>query len=516
MGKNSPVIMIAMDGAEASCIERFCAEGELPALSSLINKGCFGTLEGEADLFAGGVWPTFYTSKKVPWHGIYHNKLWRHENMRCEIADDLWLAERPFWDYLNEADYCTAIIDVPMTIGAPKSRNGIQLCGWGTHDLIKRGSWPSDLWKGLRKKFGSPLTPCELFGPQSFRTLTRLHVDLLRATDQMTDIAEHLWLQKRWDLFFLVYGATHRAGHYLWNLSQMDAHASDKQAVRILQDGLLDIYRACDRGIGRIVQKFSGDAKTIVFSVHGMAQNPGWSDYCGQFLHMIQSGGREPVPKSGFLYRLRQFLPWQFTRSITQFMPKSILDRLVSLWSANMFDWENTRFFPLPMDQAGYIRINLKGREPYGIVEQGAEYEKICDELETALLSFFDVTSGEPVVRKVHRLHEFSPDNAPYRENLPDLVVTWNSVSAIESKGVHSDRFGDFSLDGRLPSGRAGNHTAQGWFVAVGDGISPASSISGHHIMDLVPTVFKILGAPTPASFHGEPIPPICEVKTVR
>jgi predicted AlkP superfamily phosphohydrolase/phosphomutase len=222
MNKRSRVVMIGLDGAEITLVERLCSEGKLPTLQSLRKRGCFGVLEGDANVFAGGVWPTFYTSKTVPWHGIYHNKLWRYENMRCEIADEEWLPERPFWEFFDDSMGRIAVIDVPMTLSVPKPINGMHVCGWGTHDLIKKGSWPPDLWKTLRKQFGSPAMPPEFFGPQTKRSLIKLRDRLLKSTEQVIDMGKQILAQESWDLFFLVFGAAHRGGHYLWDLSQLN------------------------------------------------------------------------------------------------------------------------------------------------------------------------------------------------------------------------------------------------------------------------------------------------------
>jgi predicted AlkP superfamily phosphohydrolase/phosphomutase len=511
MKNNSPIIMIGLDGAEVTLIERFCSEGKLPTLQSLRKDGCFGILNTDSDIFAGGVWPTFYTSKKVPWHGIFHNKLWRHENMRCEVANEKWLSEQPFWEILNNSNYKLAILDVPMTLGKPKPINGIHVCGWGTHDLINKGSWPLDLWKKLEKRFGSPNIPPEFFGPQSLKTLKTLREDLLKTTEQVIRMSEYILTMEQWDLFLLVIGATHRAGHYLWDLSQIDSSSLVSSDLQVLEEALLDIYQACDHGVGKLLEKAPNDAKVLVFAVHGMDRNPGWSDYSPKILSLIQHKDQEAPAKSGFLYRLRQVLPWQLIRQITKHMPKDALDLLVSLWSANMFDWPSTHYFPLPMDNACYIRINVKGREPQGIVEYGPEYHQICEELKSAFLSFQDIDSGKKIVDKVYRIDDLSPSDSPYRDFLPDLVITWTDISAIQSKGIRSSKYGEFFIDSRLPSGRAGNHTNKGWFVAQGEGISPATSTYGDHIIDIVPTVFQWLSAQLPDHFQGKPISSLCK-----
>jgi predicted AlkP superfamily phosphohydrolase/phosphomutase len=484
----------------------------LPAIQSLREEGCFGPLESNASVFAGGVWPTFYTAKDVPWHGIYHNKLWRHENMRCEVAHDEWLSEKPFWEMLDREKYRIAAIDVPMTVGAPRPVNGIQLAGWGTHDLIVKGSWPADLWKKVKKEFGRPVMPPECFGPQSVKTLQRLQDVLLKATDQMVRLSESLLVQERWDLFLVVLGAAHRGGHYLWDLSQIDTAGPSSEVQEMLSHALVDIYQACDHAVGRLIEKAPGDARVLVFALHGMGPNPGWSDRCPEILGRIQQKGKHTPSKTGFLYKLRQILPWQLIRQVTALLPQEALNRLVSLWSARMFDWSTTRYFPVPMDLAGYIRINVKGRENEGIVEPGQEYESICKELEDAFLSFRDAATGEPLVERVYRMYELAPTDAPYRNGLPDLAVTWRDTSAVLSNCIRSEAYGEITWDtgGKLPSGRSGNHLGRGWFAARGDRIPPGARVEGYGILDLVPTVFHWLGEEPGPDFQGKSISDLC------
>ena len=514
MKKNAPIVMIGLDAAEYRLIEKWTLEGKLPVLQALRAQGCFGRMASNADYFAGAVWPTFYTGRDTPDHGIYHNKLWRYPHMRCEISSREWLPERPFWENLsataNRPTPRVAILDVPMTLGLPRALNGIQLSGWGTHDLIGHGSWPPALWGQLRRRFGPPRLPAEAFGPQTAASLMRLKRALLRATAQMSAVCRFILAQERWDLLLCVFGATHRAGHYLWDLSQIPAEQLDATERKQLIHALEEIYQACDRALAGIIQRLPADALLIVFAVHGMGRNNGWSDYGARIADHIRLNGASGQKAAGLLYQLRQRLPWQLTRQITRLLPKAVTDRLVELWSADMYDWTATAHFPLPMDHAGYFRINLKGREPAGIVATQSEYVSLCARLANDLGSFRDMATGKPIVREVIQRDQLASPAAPYYENLPDLVVIWsNEIAASQSPGIVSDRFGalNFERPGRLPSGRSGNHTSHGWFIARGPGLEPGSVADGYHILDLVPTVLDRLDLAADAGFQGQIIP---------
>jgi predicted AlkP superfamily phosphohydrolase/phosphomutase len=512
MTRHAPVLMIGLDAAELSLVEELCATGQLPALESLRLRGCFGSLESNASLFAGGVWPTFYTGKDVPWHGLYHDRLWDPDAMRCEPPREARFAERPFWELLDPDRYRIAVIDVPTKLGRPKPLNGIQLSGWAAHDLIERGSWPHSLWRGVAREFGAPKMPAENYGRQSVASLRQLKEQLLEATEQMGAVGSALVARGGWDLFLIVLGSPHRGGHYLWDLSQVERWPQEMDSELSPDKALAEIYRACDDVIARLLKVMPTHARVLVFALHGMGRNPGWSDRCADMLARIQARNGGAMSRARLPNRLNPILPRQVIRPIVARLPRSARNHLVTLWYGSMFDWQTSRCVPLSMDHAGYVRINLKGRERRGIVAPGAEYQAVCDQVKAAFLGFRDIRTGQRIAERVYHVDELAPREAPYRDTLPDLLITWGERSAIDSPGIRSDEHGEIRWEppGLLPSGRSGNHRGQGWFVAAGEGIQPGTRADGHRLVDLVPTVYHWLGLEQQVGFQGQPIPPLC------
>ncbi len=506
MSGSGPVLMIGWDAADFTLVERLCAEGRLPALASLRASGYSGRIGAEPLLFAGGVWPTFYTGKPVPWHGIYHNRLWRADEMRFEMASAERLPEPPFWERIDKR-LRVAIVDVPMTVAPPRPINGVHVAGFGTHDLLVRGSYPRSLWWRIRARFGAPRLTPELFGPQSAKSLLRLRTSLLAATEQMTEISEWLLAQGSWDLFLIVLGAPHRGGHYLWDLSQVDSGAVDGETRTRLESALAEVYQACDRAVARLLARSARDVRVLVFAAHGMGPNTGWSDRLPDVLaRMRESRDGEPLGHP-FGFRVKTILPTALRRALAA-LPRSLRDRVLAPWQGRKRAWSATRYFPLDMDHAGYVRMNLKGRERYGVLDPG-EYDTVCRELAAALHSLRDPSSGEPIVERTYGMSDLASDDAPYRDLLPDLVITWGRISAIGSPEIHwaNGRQIRWQDPVRLPSGRSGNHRSGGWFVAAGNGIPSGSAGTGHDLVDLVPTLHRWLGVASPTDLHGHPIP---------
>jgi predicted AlkP superfamily phosphohydrolase/phosphomutase len=508
MGSAAPVMMIGLDAAELTLVERLCDDGKLPTLAGLKRHGCFASLEAEATIFAGAVWPTFYTGTRVPWHGIYQDQLWRFEKMRFETARDHWLSPTPFWEMLDR-DCRAAIVDVPMVLRAPRSMNGVMISGWGTHDRVFAGTQPRALAAELRRECGPPIMSWPLVRPRTAAEFLALRDDMIATTEQMARLCRRLLVRGPWDLFCVVLGAPHRGGHHLWDLSQIEPLAPGSARTE-LERGLEDVYVACDRAVAQVLEATPSNARILIFAVHGMGPNPGWND---RFDEMLAAAG---APPPGRVQEDRRGLARTFLNKVmetvfAQLPQRARVDR-VNRRRTRRHDWSATRYFPLVLDHAGYLRINLAGREPRGIVQPGADYRGLCDELSDALSNVRDMASDEPIVERVYRLDDLAPSGASHRDALPDLVITWGGPSAIRSPGLYRPGHGAIRWDGNgvLPSLRCGNHTSQGWCIAVGPGIDEGTRVSGHHIADLAPTVLEWLGTTRQPDLHGQPIAALC------
>jgi predicted AlkP superfamily phosphohydrolase/phosphomutase len=428
--------------------------------------------------------------------------------MRCEVPTDRWITSRPFWEHLGEQGHRVCIVDVPMILGKPRPVNGLYLGGWGTHDLISSGAWPSTLWNELRRRHGQPIMPKEHFGPQTAGALESLTASLLRSTEQMQRIATDLLGRERWDFACVVFGATHRVGHYLWDLSQLDSDTLPASRREALETALLSIYQATDHAIARVLDQVGDDTLVITFALHGMGPNPGWSDLVPEILEAAHHSSTGQVPSKGLLYALRRRLPMQWIRPLIERLPMSVTDRLVSLWSARMFDWTVTTQFPVPMDHAGYLRINLQGRERDGIVAGTAAYTEACAAIERVFLGLRDRDTGRCIAQQVVHAFAQAPPSASYRDLMPDLIVQWQDPAATQSRELYCDAAPSlhFTVPRRLPSGRSGNHTGRGWFIACGPGVARGQRLDGHDILDLAPTVLAYLGADCRPEFQGRPM----------
>jgi predicted AlkP superfamily phosphohydrolase/phosphomutase len=503
--------MVGLDAAEPAVVERLMDAGRMPNLAALRARGWLCPLEARPPAFLSMVWPNLVNGAPVTEHGWYFGKVWDPDRMRLEHVGLGWLPQRPFWEACAGRGMRVGIVDVPFAPAPGPGFEGVFLNGWQCHDDAGRGELPEGLTRELHRRFGAPRLKAEQFGPQTPAMLLALRDELLGATRQAGEVAAWLLGRERFDLFCAVIGGTHRGGHYLWDLSQVDAGASPPADRARLEGAVEEIYAEADAALGRIAAAAPADARIVAFALHGMGPNGGWADLFPELVELVRGGGgggEAPRPKAGLAYRLKKALPLSAARALTSRLPPAVNHRLVKLWSARMHDWSTTRWFALPVDVNGYLRINLRGREAQGIVEPGPEYEALCAELAQAFGSLVEVESGAPIVAGVDRVDELAEAGSDVRRYLPDLVVRWADVPATATAGVRLPGRGEvrWPRGARLRSGRSANHLGRGWLLAAGPGIPVGRDAAPRDATDLPPTVLSWLGVPVPAHVRGRAV----------
>jgi predicted AlkP superfamily phosphohydrolase/phosphomutase len=506
--RRDPVLLIGLDAAEVGLIEQGIADGSLPNLARLRKQGGFGRLESSANWLVGTPWPSFYTSSWPSDHGFVNFLQWRPGLMTHSRPDASWLPLRPFWRELTGAK--TIAIDVPL-IYPPTSGPALEVSGWSSHDkLWPPASNPPGLLKSIYREFGRSPVPPEVAGLQRGNDLLRQRDRLLRAITKTGDLATALFDRHTWDLFLVVFGATHRAGHQFWDrtgLVEPLAHRLEAE----FDHGLTTIYRACDATVGRLLDRAPSNARVVVFSLHGMGVNHSRCAVFPEMVARILAPGEArsaslPKPK-GVLRRMRQSIPVRWRSSLKHRLPQKAQDRLALFWQSGLkHDWSQTRAMAYLADLEGYVQVNQIGRERDGFVPE-ADVPGLLAEIAAGLATFVDEETGAPVVHSTGRSDEVYPPG-PNRHLLPDLIVRWQETPAANHRAIVSPRFGriPWPTPGKNPDGRSGHHRSTGWVLATGKSIAPGSVLPQASILDLAPTVLALLDEPPPYPMRGRPI----------
>jgi predicted AlkP superfamily phosphohydrolase/phosphomutase len=309
-----------------------------------------------------------------------------------------------------------------------------------------------------------------------------------------------------------VLSEAHPVGHRFWHFMDPNHPWHDPEAPDELRSAMLDVYTAVDDGVSEILDLIPQEAIVLLLSVHGMMPNYNAQELLPRFLE--RWSGIEDAPDAqgvqpSFSSRLladgmrfmRSTVPPRVRAHLKQVVPNSIRINTRTQYMKAICGWKHwprMKAFCLPTEDNGYIRINLKGREPAGLVEPGAEYDALLSELSEEILALRDIKTGNPIVERVLRPQELYP--GAFASLMPDLATYWNTATPVS--GIHSPRYGDIVTTPRVQH-RSGMHRAEGFFIAAGPSIVPGKTIEGAHIHDLAPTILALLGYEPPSHLDG-------------
>jgi len=502
------ILAIALDAAEPSLIEKWTEDGSLPVLKRLREYGRYGRLTSSAQWMTGSSWPTFYTGKNPANHGFYNYLVWNSQKLVTEPPTPDRMPLRPFWrDMKDPGGPRSIVIDIPLTYGV-EPFNGMELISFATHDaLVPFAGYPPEFVDAIRSRYGKGLMSRERYELQSKGQFFNTRDEMIRIVGQVGTLCKSLVEKQDWDFFLASFSSIHRAGHRLWKTHNIKGRLTMEEQAEAL-DALRQVYIACDREIGKIIDLAGLDATVFVFSLHGMGDNSTRTAILPEMLNRVLHAKRTDhhPPQSDPLSRLRGWIPLSVRSSVKSALPVQARHWLTAFWRQNREPWGSTRAFSMLADTQGWIRINLRGREAQGIVNPGQEFDDLCEEIATGLRTYVDQDTREPLIKSIVRSSQVLEGEK--LDMLPDLIILWNETPAHKHREIFSPQYGTipWPTPGRNPEGRSGNHLFQGMLIAAGPDIQPGTIVNGH-ILDLAPTILAWLEQPVPPEMEGKILP---------
>ncbi|MBK6583372.1 MAG: alkaline phosphatase family protein, partial [Gammaproteobacteria bacterium] len=289
----------------------------------------------------------------------------------------------PFWHELAAQGRRLLVMDIPFCAVDPNHR-GMQLSGWGGHEWSeRRESWPAGLLSEIEREFGPyPIAATiddawEQGGPDE------LIGGLLDGIERRTGILERLGRAQDWEFLYTVFHEAHSAGHFLWHLNDPDHPRFSAQESAVHGNGVLRIYQALDAALGRLLRGLARDVPFAVVLSHGMGPNYNGNHLLPALLARFDehyfgaSRGGESVNRLNWLWEstIAQ-LPARLRYHARSRLPMYLRQWLSSKRRQNEQQWRSSGAFALPgLDGFSALRINLRGREPQGIIAPGREYD---------------------------------------------------------------------------------------------------------------------------------------------
>ena len=489
------VLFIGLDSADKALIQHWCAQGELPTLARLLEKGTRAQTLNPPGLFVGAIWPSFYTGCSAARHGRFAYRQLipgTYETREMTTAD---IGGTPFWRHLSEAGKKVGIIDVPKS-RLTRDINGFHFVDWGTHDAdfsVGFHGWPEELAEDIRHRYGTdPVGPCDRPGRgiPEFRDFTAALLDRVKRKGALS---RELLGKEDWDFFATVFGDPHCVGHQCWHIHDAGHPGHSREAADALGDPLWKVYKALDAEVGKLIEAAGPEAKIFVLASHGMRPN-----YAATyFLDDILRGTSKSPKTRGAIYRVLN-QAWEFLPLQVRDMLKPLQNRVREDLLGG--DRATRACFQIPNNGVyGGIRVNLKGREPNGTVSPGAELDALYQQLIDQLSTLINPRTGEKLVRRLWRLDEWYGEGVV--GEFPDFFVEWNRDSYIDSAEIP----GKGVISVQTVSTRTGDHENEGLLFVDGCAAVAGEAIEQIRVEDLAPTFCRLLGVEL-AAYDGKPI----------
>jgi predicted AlkP superfamily phosphohydrolase/phosphomutase len=478
---HNPTVFIGLDGAEPTCIEGWLGEGLLPNLARLAQTGVVSRVATLPGLGDGALWPTLLTGVTPARHGRYFRRQLKLGTYRRHLFEvDTDLSYHSFWQPISDAGRRVAVLDLPY---APcTSVNGRLLVDWLIHDRYgATRSYPAGYAAEVLHEYGDDPT-----GGNSDKLrgegmpLEELCRRILLRVEMKTRLVVANLASDDWDLVATAFTEPHDTGHSAWHMHDPGHPKHDAAWVAKHGDPILDLYVAVDDAIGKIVSAAPRQANILVFAGLGMENDYTANRVLDRILSRLDSG-RDPSPSPLSRWRKRSG-----TRSLWQ----RVIRRVDGVFQRKSL--ARRRYFALEHNEnSGAIRINLRGREPHGLVPV-SDYDKTCDELERQLLDIVNPDTGEPLVSDVVRVRRTYEGER--LDMLPDLMVVWNRIGPFTS--AESSTIG--RIDGIRSWGRTGDHSPNAVLYASGPNVTWGSVEA--RIVDIAPTIAALQGVVMPST----------------
>jgi predicted AlkP superfamily phosphohydrolase/phosphomutase len=498
------IAILQFDGASRAHLERMLGAGQLPGLASLRSRGTWLELGTPAAHFEGAAAYSLSTGVHLGGHGLYYPWMWSATEQRVRFFDDM-PAPEAVWERIGRAGRRSLVID-PYEMRAPKTMQGIFLSGWQFKNrvVLRTRSVPSSVQRMVAREFGRPPVGEEVYGRPEAPSLLRLRNSLVAAPRRGAEVIEALLQRESFDLVWISLSAAHLGGHRFYDVGDI-AEELELERHPGLTTALGEIYRAVDESLARIVAALPEGTDVIVMSPTGMGPNNSRSHLLPAMLNAVlrdenHSSPPHSAPGSA-LWKIRAAVPTAVRAWIARMMPDRLALELAARLELRGVRWDRTQAFMVPNDDAGYLRLNLRGRERDGIVEPN-EAEAMLDKITTGLMTFRN-SDGSQAVRRIWRLSELGYPGAFHGE-LPDLVVQWNEQPVPPLMGVQSARFGIIGSPG-WATGRTGCHTGEAWALVLPGSSKLRSSKRTPDIVDIAPTICAVLGVDH-ENLSGEPL----------
>jgi predicted AlkP superfamily phosphohydrolase/phosphomutase len=299
--------------------------------------------------------------------------------------------------------------------------------------------------------------------------------DAYHGWEEQAAIAETVVRERDWHLCVIHFFTIDNVQHLFWHYQDPQHPAFTPEGAAQFGDEVERAYRWIDVQVGRLLKLVDEDTVVMVVSDHGGT----------------------PIRRHVYLNA------WLQSRGYLQ--AADPLSPSGGPRKASRIDWDHTRAC---MFGTGSIWLNVRGREPRGIVAPGPEYESLRRRISDDLMAWRDPETGGPVVKLVLRGEEVYGEST--REEGPDLIPALHLGYGL-GRGESLGRVvSGVSIVEPNRSQWSGGHEGPylpddvpGALLVAGRGIRRGAELDGARIIDVAPTILHLLEEAVPAGMEG-------------
>ena len=506
MSGKHKLVMIGWDGATWDLLAPWAQAGELPHFKRLMRSGTRAVLQSTPLPLSPSAWSTIVTGQSPGVHGVFDWFERKPGSYEVDYVNTHRIGARRLWDYFTEAGQQIGIFCLPMLYPAVPL-NGFMISGMAAPSAQAPDfAYPPELLKEMEAQIG-PYTVAEAEIYKYGRERAYLE-NLLAWLDYQRRAVLYLIEHKTCDAYLFVFMQSDHAQHKFWRYLDPSFPGYNPQYDSQFKDAILQVYKALDRILGELMDNFDQDTTYILLSDHGAGPTYGIA-YLNRWLRdqdLLQLRKRPATLAKYFLARSNLILKAYrlFAKAglgkVAQLVSKPTRDKALNAFlSFEDIDWAHTKAYA--RGAFGQIFINLKGREPEGIVEPGGAYEELREQIIEKLRELKHPETGDPLVTDLHRREEAF--HGPHLSQAPDILfslqnyVYQSSVKmGLESPGIlGASEYED-----------SGSHRPEGVVVLAGPHILQQDEFLHVNAEDLLPTVLALAGLPIPKNLDGSPI----------
>jgi predicted AlkP superfamily phosphohydrolase/phosphomutase len=443
------VFVFGIDGAMP---EKVFGEwlNELPNIKKLIGGGCHARLNSTIPPLSGAAWTSIVTGRSPADNGIFEYT-YRKGKTYSEfgLISSKNVKQKTIWEILSERGRKTVSCFVPLTWPI-KPFNGVLVSGFMTppgEDI--EYCYPRKIKQEIKALLGEDL----LIDVKNFRQLSKKEIieEVYKVSKMHIDSIKYLMEKEDWELFIGVINGSDRLNHSFWRYC--DEGHRRYEADSKFRDTLKDYYIYLDDKIGDLLKNINEEDTIIVMSDHGITR-----------MH-TRVNLTDWLIKEGYMVLKRPIA------IKTEFSPE-------------MVDWKKTKLFATGAYD-GEITVNLKGREPDGVVSPG-EYDQLLEELEKKLKQIKG-DDGKKLDTKIFKKKEYFQGEGS--EMAPDMIVYFDDLQyGCNTSLVGNDSL--WSLATAKGSDDAG-HSRQGIFIMKNG--TTKGDLGEIDILDVAPTILNEL-----------------------